>query len=160
MTAYSRLNLCSHSSTAAKKIEDTHGQCNAECWRQFFLPNPTKQGSICNGDRGASLMARERGRCHASYFQHFLFVCVKCPFAYDYEYYRYIAAGVFSKCVLDSKGCCLDPVVYTRVANLQHWIRGKAQGVRDSAGCPKKIEVGISRISLVEYFRDQSLLLL
>ena len=59
------------------------------------------------------------------------------------EYYRYIAAGVFSKCVPNSKGCCLDPVVYTRVASLHHWIRGKAPGVRDSAGCPKKIEVGI-----------------
>ena len=70
-------------------------------------------------------------------------------FIYFYEFlneflnYRYIAAGVFSKCVPNSKGCCLDPVVYTRVASLHHWIRGKAPGVRDSAGCPKKIEVGI-----------------
>ena len=58
------------------------------------------------------------------------------------EYYRYIAAGVFSKCVPNSKGCCLDPVVYTRVATLQAWIREKAPGVRGSKGCPKMIEVG------------------
>ena len=55
---------------------------------------------------------------------------------------RYIAAGVLSKCVLKKMDCCIDPVVYTRVAALQDWIRLKAPGVRDSKGCPKQIEVG------------------
>ena len=55
---------------------------------------------------------------------------------------RYIAAGVLSKCVLKKMDCCIDPVVYTRVAALQDWVRLKAPGVRDSKGCPKQIEVG------------------
>ena len=59
-----------------------------------------------------------------------------------YTFYRYIAAGVFSKCILNKQDCCMDPVVYTRVATLQAWIREKAPGVRDSKGCPKMIEVG------------------
>ena len=50
----------------------------------------------------------------------------------------YVAAGVFSKCILDSADCCLDPVVYTRVATLAHWIRENAPGVRSSEGCPMK----------------------
>ena len=52
--------------------------------------------------------------------------------------FRYVAAGVFSKCIMDSSDCCLDPVVYTRVATLAHWIREKAPGVRSSEGCPMK----------------------
>ena len=56
---------------------------------------------------------------------------------------RYIAAGVLSKCVLKKMDCCIDPVVYTRVAALQDWVRLKAPGVRDSKGCPKQIEVGV-----------------
>ena len=52
--------------------------------------------------------------------------------------FRYVAAGVFSKCVMGSSDCCLDPVVYTRVATLAHWIREKAPGVRSSEGCPMK----------------------
>ena len=59
-----------------------------------------------------------------------------------YTFYRYIAAGVFSKCILNKQDCCMDPVVYTRVATLQAWIREKASGVRDSKGCPKMMEVG------------------
>ena len=47
-----------------------------------------------------------------------------------------------SKCVLKKMDCCIDPVVYTRVAALQDWVRLKAPGVRDSKGCPKQIEVG------------------
>ena len=56
-------------------------------------------------------------------------------------YFRYIAAGVFSRCLQDDFKCCKDPLVYTRVATLQDWIRKHAPGVRDSAGCPKQIEV-------------------
>ena len=59
---------------------------------------------------------------------------------------RYIAAGVLSKCVLKKMDCCIDPVVYTRVAALQDWVRLKAPGVRDSKGCPKQIEVGEYRV--------------
>ena len=51
---------------------------------------------------------------------------------------RYVAAGVFSKCILGSKQCCLDPAVYTRVATVIDWIKKIAQGARSSLGCPKK----------------------
>ena len=57
---------------------------------------------------------------------------------------RYTVAGVFSRCLLDSSDCCIDPVVYTRTtADLKHWIRKHAPGVRDSNGCPKKVVIGL-----------------
>ena len=57
--------------------------------------------------------------------------------------FRYVVAGVFSRCVLSSiHDCCIDPVVYTRTSTgLKHWIRKHAPGVRDSNGCPKKIVI-------------------
>ena len=51
---------------------------------------------------------------------------------------RYVAAGVFSRCILGSKDCCLDPVVYTRVATMIDWIKQIALGSRSSLGCRKK----------------------
>lgn len=107
MNAYSRLNLCSHSSTAAKEIEDTHGQCDAECWRQFFLPNPTK-GSICKGDRGATLMAKERGRWHASFHNMWPFFvplskwlpCVFLQIKFNFSWYYYIYKIIKNTCII------------------------------------------------------------
>ena len=62
-----------------------------------------------------------------------------------YKHIRYTVAGVFSRCLQTSDSdCCLDPVVYTRTnVGMRNWIRSKAPGVRDSAGCPKKIVVGL-----------------
>ena len=51
---------------------------------------------------------------------------------------RYMAAGVFSNCVL-ANGCCVDPVTYERIDDeMKNWIWKKAPGVRESRGCPKK----------------------
>ena len=60
---------------------------------------------------------------------------------YDEVFDRYMAAGVFSKCLKNDRSghCCNDPVVYERInGEIKHWIWKIAKGVRETQGCPKK----------------------
>ena len=95
-------------------------------WQKiFFLLHPLSKG----------VAPLWNGPPHENNFYAFYFNCLIL-------HYRYIATGVFSRCMRNATiKCCNDPVVYTRVATLQEWIRKHAPGVRDSAGCPKQIEV-------------------
>ena len=57
----SRLNLCSYTESEGTDIIKD-GQCDSECWRNFFRWSPYKDSSPCLGDRGAALMVREQNR--------------------------------------------------------------------------------------------------
>ena len=53
---------------------------------------------------------------------------------------RFMAAGVFSKCMTSLNDyCCRDPFVHHRINDeIKKWIGEKAPGGRESHGCPKK----------------------
>ena len=55
--------------------------------------------------------------------------------------FRHFLAALFSRCVLDDKNCCKDPVVYERIdGRKRNWIIETAPGVRDSRGCLSMIK--------------------
>ena len=64
-------------------------------------------------------------------------IITNLPFLFDL--FRFIAAGVFSACVLNRQKCCVDPIVHAKInSKVKQWIWTIANGTRESNGCPKK----------------------